>query len=140
MVVGLLALSALIPIVGQWRTAPELGLVWQGRYHLPAMVGLPLVAGVALASNESWSGLFSRRWSVGCVVGVLCAAQIGAFWGALHDSVIGGTGPWIGFTPLWQPPLGWIPLTCAFAVVVTVWTVTLLSAAPTSPRDSGRVS
>ena len=44
-----LALGALVlPIVLTLLTAPSQGVIWQGRYMLALMVGLPILCGVAL--------------------------------------------------------------------------------------------
>jgi hypothetical protein len=93
------------------------------------MVGLPLAAGVVLASSASWNRLFSGTWAFWSVVALLVAAHVVSFWWALHRNVIGLSEAWIGFTPTWQPPLGWIPLTLAYAVAVTAWAAVLGRAA-----------
>ncbi len=100
----------------QWPVATSLGLIWQGRYLLPVMVGLPLAAGVVLASDRRWNEAFGDAWGFWCIVGTLGVTHLAAYWWALHRWVIGMDEDWIGFEPLWQPPLGWIPLTAAFAV------------------------
>ncbi len=121
----LMALSAILPILVQWPEAASLGLVWQGRYLLPVMVGLPLAAGVVLASSSTWNRLFGGPWAFWSIVVTLAAAHVVSFWWALHRNVIGLSGAWIGFTPVWQPPLGWIPSTLVFAAAVAAWTALL---------------
>ena len=79
------------------------------------MVGLPLAAGWVLASSERWNKLMAAGWAFWMPVGTLAALQVGAFWWALHRNVVGAGGEWIRFEPLWQPPLGWIPLIVAYA-------------------------
>ena len=122
---GLLALSSLVPLVVQWPTAPELGIVWQGRYLLPLMVGLPIVAGWVLGTHGAWNGVMRGGWAAGVPLVTLAVVQVAAFWWALHRNVIGIDEGWIGFEPLWQPPGGWIQLTLAYALAVSLWTVTL---------------
>ncbi|HEY1316260.1 MAG TPA: DUF2142 domain-containing protein [Gaiella sp.] len=126
LVLGLLALSVLFPIVAQYPAATTLGLIWQGRYHLPLMVGLPLVAGVVLASSERWEALTAGRWAFWAPVGTLAVLQVGSYLQALHRNVIGLAADWFGFQPLWQPPLGWVALTLAYACAVAAWTVSLV--------------
>ena len=75
LLVGLLALSVVFPLVVQYPVAPRLGLIWQGRYLLPLMVGLPLAAGWVLASKERWNELMSSRWAFWIPVGTLAAMR-----------------------------------------------------------------
>jgi hypothetical protein len=76
LLLGLLALSALIPLVVQYPAAPELGLIWQGRDLLPLMVGLPLVAGLVLASSERWNALMASAWAWWIPVGTFATLQV----------------------------------------------------------------
>ena len=64
-------------------------------------------------------------WATGLPLVVLAVLQVTAFWWALHRNVIGIDEGWIGFEPLWQPPLGWVTLTLAYAASVAIWTVVL---------------
>jgi hypothetical protein len=121
----LLALTVVVPIAVQWPAAPELGIVWQGRYLLPLAVGVPLVAGWVLSASPGWNDAMRSRWAAGIPLVCLAVFQLAAFWWALHRNVIGIDEAWIGFEPLWQPPLGWIALTAAYGVAVATWTVTL---------------
>jgi len=125
LLVGLLALSVVFPLVVQYPVAPRLGLIWQGRYLLPLMVGLPLAAGWVLASKERWNELMSSRWAFWIPVGTLAAMQVAAFWWALHRNVIGADGDWLRFQALWEPPLGWKALLVLYAGVVVAWTASL---------------
>ena len=65
--------------------------------------------------------------------------EAASFWWALHRNVIGLDETWIGFTPLWEPPLGWIPLTLAFVAAISAWTANLaaLAGRPGAVRRSG---
>ena len=125
LLLGLLALSVVFPLVVQYPAASHLGLIWQGRYLLPLMVGLPLAAGWVLASDDRWNALMTSRWAFWIPVGTLAVLQFGAFWWALHRDVIGADGDWLGFQPLWQPPLGWRPVLLAYAGAVAAWTASL---------------
>ena len=86
------------------------------------MVGLPLAAGWVLASSEAWTATMRGVWPAWLPLGMLAALQLAAFWWALHRKVIGLDEEWLGFEALWQPPVGWIPLTLAYAGVVGWWT------------------
>ena len=109
----------------QLPAAPELGIVWQGRYLLPLAVGIPLAAGWVLSASDAWNEAMRSRWASGLPLVVLAVLQFTAFWWALHRNVIGIAEGWIGFEPVWEPPLGWIALTVAYAASVAVWTVVL---------------
>jgi hypothetical protein len=65
------------------------------------------------------------RSAAGLPLVVLAVLQVTAFWWALHRNVIGIAEGWIGFEPAWEPPLGWVPLTLAYAASVALWTVVL---------------
>ena len=136
---GLVVLSVLAPIAFQWPVATELGLIWQGRYLLPVMVGLPLVSGVALAAHAGWNTVMGSRLALALPLAILGVLQAASFWWALHRNVIGLDETWIGFTPLWEPPLGWIPLTLAFVAAISAWTANLaaLAGRPGAVRRSG---
>ena len=125
LLLGLVALTALVPIAVQLPAAPELGIVWQGRYLLPLAVGVPLAAGWVLSASHAWSEAMRSRWATGLPLVVLAVLQVTAFWWALHRNVIGIDEGWIGFEPLWQPPLGWVTLTLAYVASVAIWTVVL---------------
>jgi hypothetical protein len=125
LLLALVALSAVLPILIQWPTAPELGIVWQGRYLLPLLVGLPLAAGWAVSTSPAWGRAMRGTFAVGAPLVTLACLQIAAFWWSLHRNVIGLDEKWIGFDPAWQPPLGWIPLTLAYAAAAMAWTALL---------------
>ena len=65
LLLGLVALTAIVPIAVQLPAAPELGIVWQGRYLLPLAVGIPLVAGWVLSASPGWNEAMRSRWAAG---------------------------------------------------------------------------
>jgi Predicted membrane protein (DUF2142) len=118
----LIVSTALLPIILQLPAAPEVGLIWQGRYLLPFAIGIPIVAGVVLADSGRWNyapRLDARLASL--LLGLIGLAHVAAFWWALHRHVIGASGPWIGFDARWEPPGGWIAIIAVYAAVITAW-------------------
>ena len=87
LVVAVLAM----PVLFESPKIDAIGPYWQGRYWLPLLVGVPLVAATA------WKGGHHRRawsstWSVAGVIAggaVLVAAQVAAFLTALHRNETG---------------------------------------------------
>ena len=94
LLLGLVALTAIVPIAVQLPAAPELGIVWQGRYLLPLAVGIPLVAGWVLSASPGWNEAMRSRWAAGLPLVVLAVLQVTAFWWALHRNVIGIDEGW----------------------------------------------
>ena len=101
----------LMPVVFESPQINTVGTYWQGRYWLPLMVGLPLVASSVLPRTifgaVPW-GTHSRSWRVAGFAGLgvlLVAAQVGAFLTALQRYETGlGTKP-AGAVD-WAPPGG----------------------------------
>jgi Predicted membrane protein (DUF2142) len=114
--VPLLALAIVaLPVVFEAPRLNTTGIYWQGRYWLPLIVGVPLLASTALGAVKSRRG---RKPSL-ALVGVLVAgvglgvAQLAAFLSALHRYRSGlGAGPHPG--PRWSPPGGPVLVVVAF--------------------------
>jgi hypothetical protein len=64
------AISAIVPITIVWVTLGDFGDVWQGRYLLPFSVGVPLLAGLALAGRTP---VRLRAAGIGVLVGCVYA-------------------------------------------------------------------
>jgi Predicted membrane protein (DUF2142) len=106
------------------------GPAWQGRYALPLAVGIPVVAGMALASSHRWRELTSQRLFVGLAV-MLVVAHALAFAQNLRRYTVGYDGEiqyWKH--PQWLPPLSPILLTIAYVFLVTAFVVWVLFSAP----------
>jgi hypothetical protein len=106
----LAVLILLIPIVFESPRIDSVGLFWQGRYWLPVVIGLPLVASALHGAHRS-SWLTSPLRSVAVLVGLACGgallivAQVVAFLTALHRYETGLGAP--SGTPIrWSPPGG----------------------------------
>jgi len=119
--------TAVLPIVAEATTARQSGFIWQGRYLLPIAVGVPLLAGFALARHPG-DGADARRLA-GAVSSVVGVGSLAAFYAALRRHMVGVDGPLNPLTPLpasWQPPvpatllvLGFVLLTMAVCGWVT---------------------
>lgn len=106
----LAATSLAMPIIFESPRIDQVGPYWQGRYWLPLLVGIPLVA---LASSGSTSPRHGRRrtsnrsvpFTVLLLGVVLAGCQVWSFLTALHryEYGFGVTSPTIAH---WQPPGG----------------------------------
>jgi hypothetical protein len=104
-----LAIVAL-PVAIEAPRVNALGTFWQGRYWLPLLVGLPLLAATSIRPNRQailgWTPS-PRVMSLGClpVLGLLVLGQVCAFLTAVHRYGNGlGTRP--GSSASWRPPGG----------------------------------
>ncbi len=109
------------PVALQIPTAVDTGIIWQGRYTLPAAVGVPMVAAVALTSVRGPLDELVRRmarWTVPA----LAVAQVAAFWWALRRYSVGLKGQLITTSPDWSSPLGYLSAVALYAVLVAAVT------------------
>ena len=116
LVVAVLAL----PVVLESPRINAVGPYWQGRYWLPLLVGLPLVALAferrrpARGGGRAGGGVLGTAGAV-AGAGLLVAAQVGGFLTALHRYETGlGVGP--GARAQWGPPGGAGLMVALFAV------------------------
>lgn len=107
------------PVVLQIPTAADTGIIWQGRYTLPAAVGVPMVAAAAL-TGRGLDELVRRmaRW----VVPAVAVAQVAAFWWAMRRYSEGLAGSLLTRSPHWSSPLGYLSAVALYAVVVAAVT------------------
>jgi Predicted membrane protein (DUF2142) len=109
----LLAGVVAIPIVANAVEAGGLGNLWQGRYLLWWVAGIPVLAAMVLQKNaDRLPDRLTRRLPVLTVL-VLAAGQLGMWWVSARRYGI-GLGPKSSLLPLhtkWHPPGGWIPPT-----------------------------
>jgi hypothetical protein len=136
----LIAAVVLLPAVFQAAYVHSGGIIWQGRYTLPAF-GF-LVIGLATLLSERFMrapGPSMRRlaWIAG---GFMVVAQFYAFATVLRRYAVGLSGSWIDLLlrPAWTPPLGVIGLLLGFAVLLVLtaliaWRIPQL--APTLAED-----
>lgn len=133
---GLCAAGVLLPAVLQAPSARADGVAWQGRYGLPLLVGVPILAVVVA---RRWFPLHlepTRRLVLGSslvVAGALAVAQLDT----LQRYVVGDSGPvlFVG-SDGWSSPIG-TPLTVAGAVLASVALVaTTLAVSERAPRGT----
>lgn len=117
---ALVVIAVFIPVVVQAPVARTDGVAWQGRYGLPLLVGIPLVAlalgGPALSRLRRSAGRLALF-----LTALTSSAVLVAFVDTLQRFVVGGDG-----SPLfmlhgggWQPPLG-VALTCVAGVMLWI--------------------
>jgi hypothetical protein len=93
-----------VPIAIQFLHARDLGIVWQGRYTLPAAVGVP-VLGAVIVGDAKLPTRLVRGFEIAAIVGVVVAAFL-AFAEALRRYAVGVNGPLVFVHPRWQPAGG----------------------------------
>lgn len=114
---------ALVPAVIQAGLISTVGFIWQGRYNLPLFMITVIAAGMAIRfrSFNATPGFQSLARVVITVGGI---AHLYTFVYILRRYVVGlrDISNWqvMITNPGWQPPLGWILLTLAYAVLVYV--------------------
>jgi hypothetical protein len=104
----------LMPIIIESPKIDTAGAFWQGRYWLPVLIGVPLVAAAQLPVRKQAADrtVASGLVALGCVLG---AAQVWAFVVALHRYEYGlGARP--GTKASWVPPGGALLVTGLFVV------------------------
>ncbi len=131
----------LTPAISQAAVVGKLGYIWQGRYILALTVMLMLACGFVL--DRAGARLLPRTQLtvVGIAVGFLGFAHVVAFVNTLKRYAVGMNGTLHDFVlhPQWQPPGGWVLVTCLFAVVVALSCAgTILLACWTRPPSGVR--
>jgi hypothetical protein len=123
---GLCVTGVVLPAVLQAPSAQADGVAWQGRYGLPVLVGVPLLAAVVARAWFPRHPEPSARLVLGSAT-VVAAAMALAQLDTLQRYVVGDAGPvlFVG-EPGWAPPIG-TPLAvvgvlaASLAVVVAAW-------------------
>lgn len=141
---SLTAALLLLPPILQIPLAPEVGIIWQGRYILALVVVLIAACGVAM---RSWA--ISRAGHGKTVSAIVLASMVfGHFYSfiyGLRRYVVGlqdGTGWWEMFSnPQWQPPFGWAVLAGVYLSVLIVGAVLVYRWVHSGlPTDQGRAA
>lgn len=121
-VIGMLVLIVLVPALSQASVIQTIGYIWQGRYTLALLVMLLVVCGVALDDTHRDAVSTPIRRIVGTGIVLLTIGHVFTFFWTLRRYVVGVPTPvdkmWEA--PSWQPPLGWLPLTLAYALAVAL--------------------
>ncbi|HEY6538477.1 MAG TPA: DUF2142 domain-containing protein [Candidatus Dormibacteraeota bacterium] len=102
------AVGIVVPIVLGVAEAPSAGYISQGRYWLPILVGVPIVAaGMLQPRSEPVTVLWRVRLFVAVGVAV---SQVLCFWWTLHRYLVGMSGPLFGLghnPSAWHSPVPW---------------------------------
>ncbi len=122
------------PIVFELLTARRIGLVWQGRYSIGALLGVTALGAVALPG---------RLRPVARVAPVLAAlASTVTLWVAARRYISGVDGSWwLDRTSGWWPPIGpWLPLLAhtAGALALAIGLTRHRPLVPVAPAGSAR--
>ena len=123
-------LTLALPVVIHAWQAKYIGIVWQGRYFLPAAVGVPLLAGFILRGRPDGAvGATAPRSAhrlLPWLLGALLGGQVVALAVNLHRYAVGADGPWFGTVEdVWAPPVS-VPVLLVACVAVVVWLFRLL--------------
>jgi hypothetical protein len=116
LILGLCAVTLLLPVGLTMATSETQGVIWQGRYALPFVVGIPLLAGAVADRHE----MKSRRGTVFRMVGLgmLGLAQV---WSVVDVLVDEKREPVASADPVWiNPPTAAISVWACVGVAILV--------------------
>ena len=123
-----------VPVALQIPTAVDTGLIWQGRYTLPAAVGVPMVAAIALDGAPAALEEIVRRMVRWAAVPSVAVAHVAAFWWAMRRYAVGIDGRFLTRAPDWSSPLGYLSAVAVYAVPVALLAAAAARSLPTT-RD-----
>lgn len=147
--VGLMFAGVLIPVVLEVSKYTESGFPWQGRYTIPLLAGVPILAGHMLGKTRRVGGMSTGRLQSLMVI-LAASAHFVAFvkvLGRYTHGVTEDTASTLtsGALP-WAPPLGSTALAVGFAIALSLGAVAVLraltsaddcaEAMATAPEDS----
>ena len=104
-----LAGALVLPMVMWIYAIRQTGYGMQGRYVLPLLVIVPLLAGELIRAHAHELAERTRRALVIAVPLVAGAVHLLAFHWNARRSAVGLDGSFFFADPAWSPPLGWIP-------------------------------
>jgi hypothetical protein len=130
--VATIVLALVFPVVFYAWSYRYTGFAMQGRYVLPLLCCVPLLAGELV--RRHWDALTARRYvrlAPSTMLAVIACMQAYAWWYDAHI-VGGGPGPLAFYTQAtWSPPLGWV----AWILIVASGMIALLACAGASLRS-----
>lgn len=136
--VAVVATAALaVPVLIQAWQAKNVGIIWQGRYSLPLLVGLPIVAGFVVRRGIRRVPQLSGPAPFVVTAVVIGVGQVCAIAYNLHRYMRGTGSSWIATAPTdWAPPLpAWLLVGgFALAYVALVAAVDLVARRTDAPR------
>lgn len=91
---------------------------WQGRYSLPLLIGIPVLAAFVLVARAGHRADLTRIVGSGLLWAVIAVLTMNVFTLAIdyYRFGAGWGGPWNAFAFAWQPPLGPLPWFAATVV------------------------
>ncbi|MFF7586969.1 DUF2142 domain-containing protein [Kitasatospora purpeofusca] len=137
-VIAIMVALIAVPVAAQSIQASKLGMVWQGRYLLPFMVGLPMTAAAVAALRVPSGGLPWRRL-IGWMALTLTVANVSAFLWTLRRNAVGDGGSFFIHPAHWSPPGTWLLWLLVYGIGATGLAVIALAgdrapAPPVTPR------
>jgi hypothetical protein len=126
-----------VPLVLEYPGVREADLFWQGRYTLPLIVGIPLVAAYGLSRSDA---VLVRRGSLlGPVAGgLVLVAHVLAFAQGLRRYTVGSNGSiWFFTVERWSPPIPSLVLLAVYAAAILTW---IWWCRPRPERPVGRIA
>lgn len=128
--------GAMLPVAAQWSSYSTNGLVWQGRYSLPLLAGVPILAAHSISLGRLRAA--DQRRIANYVALLMAIGYIGGYSWAMKRWTVGVSGPswWID-SARWRPntpgPLWLLP--AALVAVTVVGLTTIVRTAP-GPIDA----
>ena len=140
--IGLIVATVVLPIFVRMAQLPRLHSVWLGRYGLPLTVGVPILAGVIIATRAPRLPEHVANAAAASLTGTLALGQVLAFWVTARRYGTGTSGRVLYFLDArWSPPLPALALIAAFATAIGVlawrsaWAVSQPFESPTAEAD-----
>lgn len=127
---GLVLLGIVVPVALEVSAYRESAFAWQGRYILPLLVGVPLLAGHLLERRAGPPGRL-----VAVVVAVVAVCHTGAFVGALNRYLRGTSSFWFLEPAQWQPPVPVPVLVLSLVAALLLAGALLVRRADADPGD-----
>jgi hypothetical protein len=112
--------AIVIQTYGEFRTIGELGFIWQGRYSLPILVGVPLVAALGISKSDVKVKVsLLAKWMAGLLLWLaLCLS----YYQTERRYMVGSSGPLrIWEYGAWQPPVPVLFLLATFFLASALW-------------------
>lgn len=116
------------------------GFGMQGRYILPALVMLPLLAADILAARPSSGKVRVDIWLAGAIIAVAGVGQLVGWWANARRYAVGRDGPvWFLPSAQWSPLGGWsLAVAVAFGLTALTIAAALLGASDRETSPDGQ--
>lgn len=129
-------LGLVLPVLIQAWQAKNVGVIWQGRYSLPLVVGLPLVSAFVVQRSLAGHPTLKERPIFVVTASMLAFGQVLAFAVNLHRYVRGAGASWFGSSPAdWAPVVPSVVLVVAYALASTALVLVVGAVARAAETD-----